>query len=108
MQNTSLSAIVRHCDRLLQPVKIQDYPGAVNGLQVENRGTVKRIAAAVDASLTTIRMAIAGGANLLLVHHGLFWGPSHPWTGRRYELMRALIENDVAVYSCHLPLDAHP
>jgi dinuclear metal center YbgI/SA1388 family protein len=43
----------------------------------------------------------------LLVHHGLFWGDSHPWTGKRYELLRVLLENDLAVYSSHLPLDAH-
>jgi len=38
----------------------------------------------------------------------LFWSPAHPWTGRKYELIRALVEHDIAVYSCHLPLDAHP
>jgi dinuclear metal center YbgI/SA1388 family protein len=42
------------------------------------------------------------------VHHGLFWGPSHPWTGKKHELLRLLIENNLAVYSSHLPLDAHP
>ena len=42
------------------------------------------------------------------MHHGLFWGDSHPWTGRRYDLLRMLLENDIAVYSSHLPLDAHP
>jgi dinuclear metal center YbgI/SA1388 family protein len=66
------------------------------------------VAAAVDASTATVRLAIQAGANLLLVHHGLFWGPSHPWTGRRYELLRLLLENDLAVYSAHLPLDLHP
>ncbi|HUZ08427.1 MAG TPA: Nif3-like dinuclear metal center hexameric protein, partial [Candidatus Paceibacterota bacterium] len=47
-------------------------------------------------------------ADLLIVHHGLFWSPSHPWTGKRHELLRLLIENNLAVYSSHLPLDAHP
>jgi len=77
-------------------------------LQVQNRGAVTRIAAAVDASLHTVRLAVEAKADLLLVHHGLFWGPSHPWTGKRYELQRTLIENDLAVYSSHLPLDLHP
>jgi dinuclear metal center YbgI/SA1388 family protein len=45
---------------------------------------------------------------LLIVHHGLFWSPSHPWTGKRHELLRLLMENNLAVYSSHLPLDAHP
>src|SRR5690606_4311169 len=44
----------------------------------------------------------------LIVHHGLFWGATHPWTGKRYELLKLLLGNNVAVYSSHLPLDAHP
>jgi dinuclear metal center YbgI/SA1388 family protein len=108
MPNASLAAIVRHCDALLCSSEIKDYEGAVNGLQVENSGNVKRIAAAVDASLATVKLAIAAGADLLLVHHGLFWSPSHPWTGKKYELLRLLLDHGVAVYSSHLPLDAHP
>jgi len=108
MSKASLSAIVRHCDRLLRTSEIKDYDGASNGLQMENPGTVSRIAAAVDASLATVRLAIEAKADLLLVHHGLFWTPTHPWTGKRYELLRLLLENNLAVYSSHLPLDAHP
>lgn len=108
MARTSLAAMVRHCDRALKTAQFTDWEGAVNGLQVENRGGVTRIAAAVDGSLATIRLAVAAKADLLLVHHGLFWGPSHPWTGNRYQMLRLLVENDLAVYSSHLPLDAHP
>ncbi len=108
MSNASLSAIIKHCDTLLATAEITDYDGAVNGLQVENRGRVRRIAATVDASLATVKLAAKAKADLLIVHHGLFWSPSHPWTGRRYELLRALLENDIAVYSSHLPLDLHP
>src|SRR5437867_2262393 len=108
MSKASLSAVVRYCDELLHTARVQDYEGAVNGLQVQNRGTVTRIAAAVDASAATARLAIDAKADLLLVHHGLFWGPSHPWTGKRWELLRLLLENNLAVYSSHLPLDAHP
>jgi len=108
MAKTSLKALVRHCDRLLRTDQIKDWDGAANGLQVENSGAVERLAAAVDASLVTVRLAIAARANLLLVHHGLFWSPSHPWTGTRYELLRLLLENNLAVYSSHLPLDIHP
>ncbi|TMQ00429.1 MAG: Nif3-like dinuclear metal center hexameric protein [Verrucomicrobia bacterium] len=107
MSKISLASIVRFCDRLLRTDEFSDWEGAVNGLQMENRGTVKRIAAAVDASLATVKLATAAGAELLIVHHGLFWGPSHPWTAKRYELLRLLVENDLAVYSSHLPLDAH-
>jgi dinuclear metal center YbgI/SA1388 family protein len=108
MPKASLKAIVQYCDRLLNTSEFEDYPGAANGLQVENRGTVSRIAATVDASLATVKLAIAAKADLLIVHHGLFWSPAHPWTGKKYELLQLLIENDLAVYSSHLPLDAHP
>ena len=108
MPAVSLAAIVRHCDQLPRTKATGDYDGAANGLQVENRGGVTRIAAAVDASLATVKLAIAAGADLLIVHHGLFWSPAHPWTGRKYELLRLLVENNLAVYSSHLPLDAHP
>ncbi len=100
--------MVRYCDRLLGTAKVQDYERAANGLQVENRGTVTRIAATVDASLATVQLAAAAKADLLLVHHGLFWAPAHPWTGKRRELIGCLLEHDLAVYSSHLPLDAHP
>jgi dinuclear metal center YbgI/SA1388 family protein len=108
MPKANLAKIVRRCDQLLQPGAFSDFDGAVNGLQVENSGSVKKIAAAVDASLATIKLALAAGADLLIVHHGLFWGQTVPWTGRRRELLGLLVENEVALYSSHLPLDAHP
>lgn len=108
MLKVSLAAIVKCCDRLLRTDEIGDYDGAVNGLQVENAGNITRMAAAVDASPATVRLAIAAKAELMIVHHGLFWSPSHPWTGKKYELLRLLLDHNVAVYSSHLPLDAHP
>jgi dinuclear metal center YbgI/SA1388 family protein len=108
MAAASLAAIVRHCDHLLRTATTQDYDGAANGLQVENSGRITRIAAAVDATLATVKLAIAARADLLIVHHGLFWSPTHPWTGKRRELLGLLIEHNLAVYSSHLPLDAHP
>lgn len=108
MPKASLATLVKHCDTLLRTAAIGDYDGAMNGLQVENSGSVTRIAAAVDASLATVKLAIKAKADLLIVHHGLFWSPSYPWTGKKLELLRLLIENNLAVYSSHLPLDAHP
>lgn len=108
MVTASLSRIVAYCDQVLRTSEIKDYDGAVNGLQVENDGTVTRIAATVDASLATIKLAVAAKADLLIVHHGLFWGATHPWTGKRRELLQLLLENNLAVYSSHLPLDMHP
>jgi dinuclear metal center YbgI/SA1388 family protein len=108
MPKTSLAAIVKHCDRILRTAEIGDYAGAVNGLQVENSGAVTKIAATVDASLATIQLAIAAKADLLLVHHGLFWSSRQPWTGKNYKIFKDCVENDLAIYSSHLPLDVHP
>src|SRR4051812_6535912 len=108
MKSAALKNVVSFCDKLLRTEQFNDWPGAQNGLQVENSGTVSRVTAVVDASLATIQLAVAAKANLIIAHHGLFWGPSHPWTGKRYELLRLLIDHDVALYSSHLPLDAHP
>lgn len=103
-----LDVIARHLDALLRTPEIPDYPGAANGVQVEHAGPVRRCAVAVDASLRTIQGAIDAGANLLIVHHGLFWDGVQPLRGRHYERTRRLITHDVAVYSSHLPLDLHP
>lgn len=108
MPKTALTTIVHYCDRTLRTSAVNDYSGAVNGLQAENRGHVTRVAAAVDASLSTIKLAITSKADLLIVHHGLFWSPRQPWTGKTHEMLRLLIENDLAIYSSHLPLDLHP
>lgn len=104
----SLATIARHLDTVLRTAEVPDYPGALNGVQVEHAGPVRRCAVAVDASLRTIQGAIDTGANLLIVHHGLFWSGVQPLRGQRYERIRRLLTNDVAVYSSHLPLDLHP
>jgi dinuclear metal center YbgI/SA1388 family protein len=108
MPKVSLKSIVVHCDKILHTRDIGDYDGAVNGLQVENRGGVTCIAATVDASISTVKLAVEAKADLLIVHHGLFWNPRQPWTGRNFELVKLCVENDLAIYSSHLPLDAHP
>ncbi len=108
LPNAPLPLIVRYCDGILRTADIEDYDGALNGLQVENNGTVTRIAAAVDASVATVKLALREQADLLLVHHGLFWSARHPWTGHNYDLLRLLVGNNLAVYSSHLPLDLHP
>ena len=104
----TLGEIAAHLDETLATAAIPDYAGALNGVQVEHTGPVTRCAVAVDASLRTIAGAIESGANLLVVHHGLFWGGLQPVTGRSYRRMRLLMTHDIAVYSSHLPLDLHP
>lgn len=104
----STTEFAEYLNEYLQISEISDYPGALNGLQVENSGEIDRITVAVDASLASIRAAAADGSRLLLVHHGLFWNGNQPVTGRRFQRLRLLLGSDIAVYSAHLPLDVHP
>jgi dinuclear metal center YbgI/SA1388 family protein len=104
-----LSDLASHLDHLLRVSEIADYGPALNGLQVgQGDAPVTRVAAAVDAALPTIREAVEREADLLLVHHGLFWNGLQPVTGAQFEKMRLCIENGLAIYSAHLPLDVHP
>lgn len=105
---TDLATIAEHLDALLGTKDIPDYPAALNGVQLENRSPINAIAAAVDVSRRTIEAVIQSRANFLLVHHGMFWGGVQPVTGVVYDRFQLLIANDIAVYSTHLPLDAHP
>ena len=103
----TLQDIVPWLDDLLQTDTTPDYSGAENGLQVEHAGPVTRIAAAVDASLRSVEQAAAAGANLLIVHHGLFWAGARPLVGAHRRKLKLLLDHDIAVYSSHLPLDRH-
>lgn len=103
-----LSALCTYLDEYLDVASFEDYPGAFNGLQLELRGPVSRLAAAVDACQYTIDAAVREGADLLLVHHGLLWGGQGPFTGPLYRRLSAALAANLGVYSSHLPLDAHP
>ena len=103
-----LAGITAYLDALLDIPAFPDYPNAFNGLQLENSGRITKIGAAVDSGLKVIEMAVAEGVDLLLVHHGLFWGGSAPVTGVAYKKLAKAINANLAVYSAHLPLDAHP
>jgi dinuclear metal center YbgI/SA1388 family protein len=103
-----LQELGSYLDDFLRVREVPDYGAALNGIQVANSGRVERIAVAVDAVQATIDGAAAAGADLLLVHHGLFWSGNQPVTGSRYRRLRALFAADMAVYGAHLPLDVHP
>ena len=103
----TVSQLVDYCDDLLRIREIQDWPNALNGLQIENSGAVTRIGAAVDASTRTIDAAIEHGINFLIVHHGLFWPGLQPLTGGRRRMLERAFQHDLALYSSHLPLDVH-
>jgi dinuclear metal center YbgI/SA1388 family protein len=80
-----------------------------NGLQVARRAAqVRKVAFAVDASLESFRRAAESGADMLFVHHGLFWEEPLRMVGTLYERIRFLVERDLALYAVHIPLDMHP
>jgi dinuclear metal center YbgI/SA1388 family protein len=105
---TRIHEIAKYTDELLETESTPDYSSALNGLQLENQSEITGIAAAVDFSTRSINAAITMSANLLVVHHGMFWEGPGPLRAAAYRRLRLLIENDIAVYSSHLPLDRHP
>lgn len=108
MSRVALREVAAFLDRELRTSEVPDYEQALNGLQLANSGTVTRIAAAVDFSARTVAGAVAQGADLLVVHHGMFWGGAQRLVGITYDRLRAAIEANLAVYASHLPLDVHP
>jgi len=104
----NLADLAAWCDRRTRRAAFVDFPGAANGLQVANNGRVTKIGAAVDAGLVPFERAAAAGIDFLIVHHGLFWTPLQPVTGPVYRKLAVLLRANCALYSSHLPLDAHP
>lgn len=104
----NLADLVAYLDGYLRIADVPDEEHALNGLQVENRGSVTNLAVAVDACQATIDRAGEAGADVLIVHHGLFWTGLEPVTGRHARRLRGLWEHDVALYAAHIPLDVHP
>jgi dinuclear metal center YbgI/SA1388 family protein len=103
-----LDSICSFLDEFLRIKEVKDYPNALNGLHLQNDGRVTRIGAAVDASEAVIEMAISGQVDLLLVHHGLFWGGLTRVVGPQFRKLKRAISANLAIYSAHLPLDLHP
>lgn len=105
----SLLDVVEDFNEVLNTAHVPDYSRAYNGLQVAapNDHTIERLAVAVDASEHVIEQAVTRHADLLVVHHGLFWSTTAPVTGPLYRKLRLLIERPVALYASHLPLDGH-
>jgi len=106
--SAALTDLVKYLDDYLRIREVPDADDALNGLQVEGAADVRRVAVAVDACLATIAGAALWGADLLLVHHGLFWGPKAAMVGTRYRRFAALVRHRIGVYSAHVPLDVHP
>ncbi|MEM9160150.1 MAG: Nif3-like dinuclear metal center hexameric protein [Verrucomicrobiota bacterium] len=102
-----LHDIVAFCNERSNTAAVKDFKGALNGLQFENNGAVTKIGAAVDAGLVPFQKAVEEDIDLLIVHHGLFWNGSKRIVDSEYKKYKTLIDGNLAVYSCHLPLDAH-
>ncbi len=98
--------LVAYLDQFLRINEIRD--ASMNGLQVQGTSEVNKIGFAVDACVDSFKAAKEAGVDMLIVHHGLFWGEPLAVTGSHYLRMRALIEWDLNLYAAHLPLDAHP
>lgn len=98
-------------DRLSGLLDISSFAGAdisLNGLQVGDLDSnIEKVAFAVDANMQSIEQAIAANADMIFVHHGMFWGKPIAVTGRHYDKIKTLLDNKLAVFACHLPLDAH-
>ena len=105
---STLSEIVEYTNDYLRVEEIEDWPNALNGLQIENSGKVTKIGAAVDVSTRVLTEAAKKNVDLLIVHHGLFWPGLKSVTGALRRQMKIAFENDIALYSAHLPLDLHP
>jgi dinuclear metal center YbgI/SA1388 family protein len=104
----SLSDIVSYTNDFLRIREIGDWDNALNGLQIENSGGVTKIGATVDASTRVLEAAAKQNVNLLIVHHGLFWSGLQAVTGVLRRQLELAFENNIALYSAHLPLDLHP
>lgn len=102
-----LQDAIAELNTLLQPARFRDY--CPNGLQVPGRTDVTRLATGVSAGAELFERAIAERADLLLVHHGLFWGStSAPIDARMKQRLKLLFDADMSLAAYHLPLDAHP
>lgn len=94
---------------LLDPDALASVDDSLNGIQVgRSGGDISKVAFAVDASLETIRRAAEAGAQVLFVHHGLFWGKPVRIEGFMRDRIKLLLDADLALWACHLPLDRHP
>lgn len=101
-----LNEIIQYFNSLLPLEEVERSDASLNGLQVgRSDSEVKKVAFAVDACMATFERAAEQGADLLCVHHGLFWGAPIPLTGDHYRRIKYLFDNDLALYAAHLPLD---
>ena len=98
----------RLVSKLNDYLAVRDFSeGAINGLQVAGAKKIRRVAFAVDGVLETFEKAAELNADMLIVHHGIYWGYQFALRGTNYKRIKTLMDNDIALYAVHLPLDAH-
>lgn len=102
----TLSEITGFLDKELRITEIEDT--SLNGLQVEGKGEISKIGFAVDGSYETLLSAKEAGCDMLITHHGMFWGKPEAISGVIYQKLKVLIENQISLYAAHLPIDIHP
>jgi dinuclear metal center YbgI/SA1388 family protein len=106
MQTAPIKDLIGHLDALLNPSAYADY--GPNGLQVPGKDRIGTVVTAVSASAALFEHAAEQDADLVLVHHGLFWGAMGPVDAQLKRRLKLLFDHDIALAAYHLPLDAHP
>ncbi|HID16089.1 MAG TPA: Nif3-like dinuclear metal center hexameric protein [Candidatus Atribacteria bacterium] len=96
----------KYLDELLKIKEIDDI--SLNGLVIEGKRDVKRVGFCVDTSIEVIKMAIKEDLDLIIAHHGIYWGHPLPIKGGLHEKLKLFLESGIGLYVAHLPLDAHP
>lgn len=106
----TLNELASYFDSILKPELYTRDP-SLNGIQIANSAPdskkIEKVAFATDACVATAELAVKNGADLLFVHHGLFWGGCQAVTGSHYQRIKAFLQNDLALYASHIPLDAN-
>src|SRR5215208_431267 len=105
MKTAPINDLIGHLDALLNPSAFDDY--GPNGLQVPGKEAISTVVTGVSASVELFEQAAEYGADLVLVHHGLFWGATGPVDAQLKRRLKLLFDHDMALAAYHLPLDAH-
>ncbi|MBO4555559.1 MAG: Nif3-like dinuclear metal center hexameric protein [Elusimicrobiales bacterium] len=100
------NAIIDFVNEYLNSASIPDI--SRNGLQIEGKEEIGKIAFGVSASLECMKKAAEGGADMLITHHGLLWGREAPFTGTLKRKLQFMFSHDMNLCAWHLPLDMHP
>ncbi|MCL1815669.1 MAG: Nif3-like dinuclear metal center hexameric protein [Treponema sp.] len=109
MSTANSAALDKFFRSLLDFNEFESIDSSLNGIQIDNDGSeIRKIVFAVDASLESFKRCAAAGGGMLFVHHGIFWGAPLAVKGVHRKRLQFLLDNNIALYAVHLPLDQHP